>query len=501
MDPATAAARSDKMSPNRLEATMTSTVWGFEDQPGGECIDQDAFQLNVGLVRCHRFTHDLIPERHGVDDAVGLGRRDELPLPSGGLFDGVPGDALDAAAGEHGFLDSGFVGLPAEHAAADLRVLAFDVLADDDDVELGDISEWGCDAWQDLDRTQVDVLVELPADRDQQTPKGDVVGNVGGADRAEQRGIAVAELIDGVDGLDVGDVVTGEQMRLLFAEGRHPLAETLPGGGRVLSLGVPYRPSTGQQPFQAALRARFADHNSALGLPRRAAVPADVRARLRGELAAEWFRQQEGLDPKGDLELASALTRWSRPAPAAVGGYDLTFSPVKSVSALWAIADLPVAAQIEQAHHAAVAEALRFIEDRALFTREGTGGVRQVNVTGPSQPHATCGSGTPPRQSTNRVDTARTFPRSCRNSLVLRRTSGQLERAVSPFGLEAATRLAVLNSAAGMRRTRRRRCGSGAGAGLRSPGSFPQSRRLARIRANVVEASASRCMAALAIAR
>jgi hypothetical protein len=39
MDPATAAARSDKMSPNRLEATMTSTVWGFEDQPGGECID------------------------------------------------------------------------------------------------------------------------------------------------------------------------------------------------------------------------------------------------------------------------------------------------------------------------------------------------------------------------------------------------------------------------------------------------------------------------------
>ena len=103
---------------------------------------------------------------------------------------------------------------------------------------------------------------------------------------------------------------------------------------------------------------------------------------LRGELAAEWFRQQEGRDPKGDLELASALARWSRPAPAAVGGYDLTFSPVKSVSTLWAVADPPVAAQIEQAHQAAVADALRFIEDRALFTREGTGGVRQVNVTG-----------------------------------------------------------------------------------------------------------------------
>ena len=120
-------------------------------------------------------------------------------------------------------------------------------------------------------------------------------------------------------------------MPLLLAEGRHPLAETSPGSGWVLALGVPYRPSTGEQPFQAALRARFADPNTALGLPRRAALPAEVRAGLRGELAAEWFRQQEGRDPKGDLELASALARWSGPAPAAVGGYDLTFSLVKLV--------------------------------------------------------------------------------------------------------------------------------------------------------------------------
>jgi conjugative relaxase-like TrwC/TraI family protein len=202
------------------------------------------------------------------------------------------------------------------------------------------------------------------------------------SERGEAPGRWVGRGLAGVDGLGVGDVVTGEQMRLLFAEGRHPLDETSPDSGRVLALGVPYRPSTGEQPFQAALRARFADHNTALGLPRRAALPAEVRARLRGELATEWFRQQEGRDPKGDLELASALTRWSRPAPTPVGGYDLTFSPVKSVSTLWAITDLAVAAQIEQAHHAAVAAALHFLEDHALYTREGTGGVRQREVTG-----------------------------------------------------------------------------------------------------------------------
>jgi hypothetical protein len=52
-------------------------------------------------------------------------------------------------------------------------------------------------------------------------------------------------------------------------------------------------------------------------------TPALENAQLawsRGELSAEWFRQQEGRDPKGDLELASALAWWSRPAPTATGG-------------------------------------------------------------------------------------------------------------------------------------------------------------------------------------
>ena len=65
-----------------------------------------------------------------------------------------------------------------------------------------------------------------------------------------------------------------------------------------------------------------------------------------------------------------------------MAGYDLTFSPVKSVSTLWAIADPKTAAVIERAHQAAVKDALDFIETKALFTRQGTNGVRQVNVRG-----------------------------------------------------------------------------------------------------------------------
>ena len=65
-----------------------------------------------------------------------------------------------------------------------------------------------------------------------------------------------------------------------------------------------------------------------------------------------------------------------------VAGYDLTFSPVKSVSTLWAVADPAVAAVIERAHQAAVKDALAFIEEHALFTRTGPQGIRQVNVRG-----------------------------------------------------------------------------------------------------------------------
>jgi conjugative relaxase-like TrwC/TraI family protein len=65
-----------------------------------------------------------------------------------------------------------------------------------------------------------------------------------------------------------------------------------------------------------------------------------------------------------------------------VAGFDLAFSPVKSVSTLWAVAVPAVAAAIKRAHQAAVNDALTFIEDHALFTRTGQHGIRQVNVRG-----------------------------------------------------------------------------------------------------------------------
>jgi hypothetical protein len=103
---------------------------------------------------------------------------------------------------------------------------------------------------------------------------------------------------------------------------------------------------------------------------------------MRTEVAKEFFQAEHGRDPVDARELATQIAKDSRPRSQTVAGYDLTFSPVKSVSTLWAVADPRTAAAIEHAHQAAVAGALRFIEEQALFTRTGPQGIRQINVHG-----------------------------------------------------------------------------------------------------------------------
>jgi TrwC relaxase len=118
------------------------------------------------------------------------------------------------------------------------------------------------------------------------------------------------------------------------------------------------------------------------GLPPGAPLPAADRARVRTEVASELFLAEHGPEPIDARELEGQIPKDSRPRTQAVAGYDLTFSPVKSVSTLWAVADPAVAAVIERAHRAAVTDALAFIEKHALFTRSGPQGIRQVNVRG-----------------------------------------------------------------------------------------------------------------------
>jgi conjugative relaxase-like TrwC/TraI family protein len=213
-------------------------------------------------------------------------------------------------------------------------------------------------------------------------------------ERGETPGTWIGSGMDGIDGLTAGDPVTAEQMRALFGCGLHPLAElrqqqlegpdlTPRNYHDAARLGAPFKIVDGVvSPFRLEVARRLAALQRAAGLPADAPLPAADRARVRTEVAREFFLAAHGREPVDARELAGQIAKDSRPRIQTVAGYDLTFSPVKSVSALWAVADPPVAAVIERAHQAAVTDALAFIEKHALFTRTGPQGIRQVNVRG-----------------------------------------------------------------------------------------------------------------------
>src|SRR6185436_4660961 len=193
-------------------------------------------------------------------------------------------------------------------------------------------------------------------------------------ERGESPGVWIGSGMDGIDGLAAGDSVTAAQMRALFGCGLHPLAElqqqqlegpdlTERDHQDAVRLGAPFKIVDGDvSPFRLEVARRFAAIQTAAGLPAGAPLPAANRARVRSEVARQFFLAAHGREPVDARELAGQIAKDSRTRTQTVAGYDLTFSPVKSVSTLWAVADPAVATVIERAHQAAVNDALAFIE-------------------------------------------------------------------------------------------------------------------------------------------
>jgi len=213
------------------------------------------------------------------------------------------------------------------------------------------------------------------------------------SERGEAPGVWMGRGRSGVPDFRYPEPVSEAQMRSLFGAGRHPDAENIEhrlrstGASegevdRATSLGRAFPVFEAPNAFRARCAAGYREFNTARGLPAVARVPAPERARIRTALARTMFAETHGRAPADARELSGFLARASRPASMAVAGYDLTFSPVKSVSTLWAIAPRQVAEVIEGAHRDAVAGTLAWLENHATFSREGAGGVRQVDVRG-----------------------------------------------------------------------------------------------------------------------
>ncbi|WP_417556577.1 MobF family relaxase [Microbacterium sp.] len=143
-----------------------------------------------------------------------------------------------------------------------------------------------------------------------------------------------------------GDQVSESQLQLMVGMGRDPIT------GAPLGRAYPeYRP----------VAERVAERVSALDPTLGPATRAEAVAAIQAEEAARGTRR-------------------------AVAGYDFTFSIPKSASVLWAVADAGTQALIADAHHAAVAEVVAFMEREVAATRAGAtgrdGAVAHVDVHG-----------------------------------------------------------------------------------------------------------------------
>ncbi|MCW2929128.1 MAG: TrwC relaxase [Actinomycetia bacterium] len=130
------------------------------------------------------------------------------------------------------------------------------------------------------------------------------------------------------------------------------------------------------QVTQAAIR------NATLGtqFPRFESA-GDFGQRVAQRLAI--ISQEAGRDPT-PAETSKVKAEEARRQRAAVAGFDLVFSPVKSAALLWALDERPWVRQaIRKAHEDAMGEALDLLEDHVAYTRTGAGGIAQVKTNGP----------------------------------------------------------------------------------------------------------------------
>jgi hypothetical protein len=175
-------------------------------------------------------------------------------------------------------------------------------------------------------------------------------------------------------GLDKQEV-TEDQMRALFGQGEHPNSDAMVTAYIREHIRPGMTDRQREELVQAAIR------HATLG--RRFPAFDSLQAfdtRVAQRLAV--VRNETGREPT-EAEEKKVKADEARRHRAAVAGFDLVFSPVKSAALLWALDEREwVRDAIRQAHENAMHEALALVEEHAAYTRTGAGGVAQIQTNG-----------------------------------------------------------------------------------------------------------------------
>ncbi|MFD4427285.1 MobF family relaxase, partial [Rhodococcus sp. NPDC058481] len=192
-------------------------------------------------------------------------------------------------------------------------------------------------------------------------------------------------------GVEVGTEVTEEAMRAVFGAARTPAAfstkpdQLAPTAEQMqwsaqTALGRAFTWFTNSQEYVHDVEERCTAYKAQHGeYPSPAA-----KDEIKQATAMRHLRRQRG--DKAELMTEAEVTEFIsdsyRKMRQPVAGYDLVFTPAKSISLMWGLGDQAAKQAVEEAHRQAVDEALRWIEDEVAYTRRGAGGHRMVKADG-----------------------------------------------------------------------------------------------------------------------
>jgi conjugative relaxase-like TrwC/TraI family protein len=194
----------------------------------------------------------------------------------------------------------------------------------------------------------------------------------------------------GLAALGVSGTVTEEQMKALYGEGLHPDAEQIiataqaQGKTAAEAIGLAklgrgyYSYKQGTTDLREQIQTGYTDFTRI----NHREPNAEERRIIRVREGAQAFRTAKGRQPADKEELGRFITAATRPTQQAVAGFDLVFSPAKSVSTLWGLGDNETRKVIEEEHEAAISDTIGYLEREAIATRAGTNGVAQIDVEG-----------------------------------------------------------------------------------------------------------------------
>lgn len=108
---------------------------------------------------------------------------------------------------------------------------------------------------------------------------------------------------------------------------------------------------------------------------------AEELKEIRHRVGAIRYREQHGVEPT-DKQLVAFIARESKPKSNSVAGFDMVFTPPKSMSLAWGLGDNTLREGVQKAHEAAIGDVVKFLEDQVVMTRRGRNGVRQIDIDG-----------------------------------------------------------------------------------------------------------------------